>query len=261
MKNIQVVILAGGFGTRLGEETIRIPKPMVLIGEKPILWHIMKMYTHHGYHNFIICLGYKGEIIKEYFFNYKMINNDCTISLGSKPRINYHNREDFDKLNITLVNTGLGSQTGSRVKQIEKYIKGDTFMLTYGDGLSNVNIHKLLDFHRKHGKIATVTGIKPPARFGDLIIDGNRVIKFSEKPQTESGFINGGFFVFNKKVFDYIKKDENCFLEKEPLENLAKDKQLMVYKHADFWRCVDTLRELNILNELWKENKAYWKVW
>ncbi|MEW6001033.1 MAG: glucose-1-phosphate cytidylyltransferase [Nitrospirota bacterium] len=255
-----VVILAGGLGTRLREQTEFIPKPMVPIGTRPILWHIMKIYSHYGFKDFIICLGYRGEIIKEYFFHYRIKNSDFTINLGDHEDIQIHNlhREDWS---VTLADTGLKAMTGARIKRIEKYIDTSDFLLTYGDGVANINIKKLLQFHLSHGKLATITGVKPPSRFGELITKGGRVIEFSEKPQVGSGIINGGFFVFNKGVFTYLSEDDQCILEREPLERLAKEGQLIVYQHGGFWQCMDTLRDMNLLNEYWESGRAPWKIW
>jgi glucose-1-phosphate cytidylyltransferase len=261
MKNIPVIILAGGFGTRLREQTEFIPKPMVSIGTRPILWHIMKIYSHYGYKRFIICLGYKGEIIKEYFLHYSIRNSDFTINLGNREDIRIHNLHSEDDWEITLADTGLKAMTGARIKRIEKYIETNYFLLTYGDGVANIDIKKLVEFHASHGRVATVTGVKPPSRFGELVTEGNRVIEFGEKPQVGSGLINGGFFIFNRGVFSYLSEDDQCMLEREPLERLTKDEQLMVYQHTDFWQCMDTLRDMNLLNEYWESGKAPWKVW
>lgn len=256
---MKVVILSGGKGTRLREETEYRPKPMVQIGNRPILWHIMKIYAYYGFKDFIICLGYKGNMIKEYFLNYEMMNNDFTIQLGKNKKIDVHgnNNEDW---NVSLVDTGEESLTGSRVKRIEKYIDEDTFMLTYGDGLANINIKELLKFHQSHGKIGTITGVQRSSQFGEITIDGDQIIEFNEKPDTTEGFVSGGFFVFNKEFFDYLKLDENCILEREPLENLAKDNELMVYRNKGFWQCVDTYRELELMNNLWNSDPP-WKIW
>ncbi len=261
MKEIPVVILAGGFGTRLREQTEFIPKPMVPIGTKPILWHIMKIYSHYGFKRFIICLGYKGEIIKDYFLNYRMRNCDFTIKLDNKNDIHIHDWHITDDWEVTLADTGLNSYTGARVKRIERYINTGYFLLTYGDGVANIDIEKKVGFHISHKKLATVTGVRPPSRFGELVTEGNQVIEFSEKPQVGAGLINGGFFVFKKEVFRYLSDDDNCTLEKEPLERLAKDGELMVYKHDGFWQCMDTLRDMNLLNEYWDSGNAPWKVW
>jgi len=261
MKDIPVVILAGGFGTRLREQTEFIPKPMVPIGTRPILWHIMKIYSHYGYKRFIICLGYKGEIIKEFFFHYRIRNSDITINLGDHQNIRIHDLHREDDWEVTLADTGLKAMTGARIKRIEKYIDADRFLLTYGDGVANIEIERLLNFHLSHGKLATVTGVRPPSRFGELVTKEERVIEFGEKPQVGSSMINGGFFVFNRGIFSYLSEDNGCTLEKEPLERLAKDGELMVYQHTGFWQCMDTLRDMNLLNEYWESGDAPWKIW
>lgn len=260
-KKIKVVILCGGRGARLREETEIRPKPLVEVGNKPIIWHIMKMYAYYGFKDFILCLGYKGEMIKEYFLNYETMNNDFTIRLGNRNTIQFHSGHLEKDWNITLVNTGNEAQTGARIKRIEEYIDGDIFMVTYGDGVGNINIRKLLEHHKTSKKIGTVTAVHPPSRFGEVMIKGNNIIAFNEKPQITEGSINGGFFVFNRKFFNYLKKEDNCYLEGAPLEKLTKERQLSVYLHEDFWQCMDTQRELSILNELWKNKKAPWKVW
>ena len=261
IKECPVVILCGGRGTRLKEETEVKPKPMVEIGGRPILWHIMKLYAHYGFKDFILCLGYKGEKIKEYFLNYEAMNNDFTIHLGKSNKIDFHTNHLENNWRITLVDTGQDSLTGARIKQIEKYIKEDLFMVTYGDGLADINVEELLCFHKSQKRIGTVTGVYPSSRFGELIIKGSRVVEFSEKPQTTKGFINGGFFVFNRKFFRYLSDEEDCCLEREPLEKLTADDALSIYAHKDFWQCVDTRRELDLLIKLWEESKAPWKVW
>ena len=261
MQKIPTVILAGGFGTRLREHTEFIPKPMVPIGTRPILWHIMKIYSHYGHKHFVVCLGYKGNIIKEYFLNYRIINSDFTIDLGNKEDIRIHNMHREDDWKVTLADTGRRAMTGARIKRIEKYIDTDRFFLTYGDGVADIDIKKLVDFHLSHGKLATVTGVRPPSRFGELITEEERVIEFGEKPQVGSSLINGGFFVFNRGVFSYLSEDEECTLERKPLEMLARDGELMVYQHTGFWQCMDTLRDMNLLNEYWKSGDAPWKTW
>ena len=258
---MKVIILCGGRGTRLREETEYRPKPMVRVGGKPILWHIMKIYAYYGFKDFIICLGYKGNMIKEYFLNYEAMNNDFTIPLGNYNNIRIHSSHQERDWRVTLADTGEEAQTGARVKRIEKYIDGDLFMLTYGDGVANINIKNLVEYHKSHGKTGTMTGVRPSSRFGELMINNNKVVKFHEKPQVNEGLINGGFFVFNKKFFKYLKEDDNCYLEKEPLENLVADGELMVYPHDGFWQCVDTYRELELLNNLWKSRNSPWKVW
>jgi glucose-1-phosphate cytidylyltransferase len=257
---MKVVVLCGGLGTRLREETEYRPKPMVDIGGRPILWHIMKLYAHYGFQKFVLCLGYKGSVIKDYFLNYEAMNNDFTIRLGRQSQIQYnavHTEQGFD---VTLADTGLNTQTGGRVRRIQKYIDDDTFMLTYGDGLSNIDIGKLLAFHKSHGKLATVTAVAPVSRFG--ILEFNRegaVDKFVEKPKTES-FASAGFFVFQRGVFDYLGGDD-CVLEHEPLQRLAADGQLRAFQHDGFFYAMDTFREYQHLNDLWNRNNAPWRVW
>jgi glucose-1-phosphate cytidylyltransferase len=254
---MKTVILAGGLGTRLSEETSIKPKPMVEIGGYPILWHIMKYYAHFGYTDFIIALGYKGEYIKDYFLDYSKLKNDFTIDLKTGTITNHNER--FENWKITLVETGKDSQTGERIRQLKDYVD-KTFMLTYGDGLSNVDIFSLLKLHYSELKYATVTGARPPARFGHLKIEGNSVVGFNEKTQTDSGWINAGFFVLDKKIFDYIP-EENVPWEDKPLQQLTKDGQLACYKHEGFFQPMDTLREKSILESLWENKLAPWKVW
>lgn len=258
---MKVVMLCGGMGTRLREETEYRPKPMVQVGGRPILWHIMKIYAHYGFKDFIICLGYKGNMIKEYFLNYEAMNNDFTIPLGNYSNIQYHSNHQERDWCVTLADTGEETQTGARVKRIENYIDGDLFMLTYGDGVANINIKELVEYHKSHGKIGTMTGVHPSSRFGELVLKDNKIEVFNEKPQVTEGLINGGFFVFDKTFFKYLQEDDNCYLEKEPLENLAADGELMVYPHEGFWQCVDTYRELELLNNQWKSRNPPWKVW
>jgi len=258
---LKVVILAGGLGTRLREETEYRPKPMVQIGTKPILWHIMKIYDHYGFHDFVICLGYKGTMIKDYFLNYEIMNSDFTVNLGNRHNIILHNDHTERNWNVTLAETGEKTQTGARVKKIEKYIDGDTFMLTYGDAVADIDISRLLAFHKSHGKIGTVTGVHPASRFGELCTDSRCVKQFSEKPQTLKGFVSGGFFVFGKEFFSYLDDRDTCILEKEPIERLANDNELMMYPHEGFWQCCDTFRELELLNNLWVQHNPPWKVW
>lgn len=256
---MKVGILAGGAGTRLAEETELKPKPMVEIGNKPILWHIMKIYSHYGFKDFVIALGYKGEVIKKYFVDYSVLQEDLCVNLKSGTLKKYHNSEPLD-WNIELIDTGPKSQTGGRIKRLAPYMGKGTFLLTWGDGLSDININELIAFHKKHGKLATLTSVRPPARYGHLEFVGDRVREFSEKPQIGEGWINGAFFVLEPKVFDYIDGDETQF-EKEPLERLANDGQLMAYKHTSFWQCMDTLREKYILEKLWNSEKPPWKIW
>ncbi|WP_094228679.1 glucose-1-phosphate cytidylyltransferase [Methanolobus psychrotolerans] len=258
---MKVAILCGGMGTRLREETEYKPKPMVEIGDKPILWHIMKIYSTYGFNDFVLCLGYKGDVIKDYFYDYKMRNNDFSINLASGD-IKLHNSAECDDWNVTLVNTGLNSMTGARIKRIEKYIgDDDALMVTYGDGVADLNISDLLEYHRSHKKIGTVTGVYPPSRYGELKLNGDNVLSFEEKPDTNVAPISGGFFVFNREIFDYLDEDENCILEKEPLASLATDGELNVYRHEGFWQCMDTYRDYTLLNNIWKSNDVPWKVW
>lgn len=256
---MKVVILAGGFGTRISEESHLKPKPMIGIGDKPILWHIMKEYSHYGFNEFVICLGYKGYVIKEFFADYFLHTSDVTFDLEKNEMIVHNNFSEPWK--VTLVDTGLNTMTGGRVKRIQKYIGNETFMLTYGDGVSDVNIKELLDFHRENGKIATLTAINVDQKFGVLEINDNDEIEaFREKSQMDCSLINGGYMVLEPQVFDYIEGDSTVF-EKAPLENLAKEGQLCAYKHNGFWKCMDTLRDKNQLEELWNSNNAPWKVW
>ena len=257
---MKIVILAGGFGTRISEESHLKPKPMIEIGEKPILWHIMKSYSHHGFNDFIICLGYKGYSIKEYFAHYYLYESDVTFDFrDSNKRItHYHSAEPWT---VTLVNTGVETATGGRVKRIQPYVGDETFILTYGDGVSDIDIKRLLEFHRSHGKTATITATQPGGRFGSLdLAEGGEVRSFKEKPRGDGGWINAGFFVFEPQVFDHIAGD-SVFLEKEPLETLASAGQLVANKHRGFWQPMDTLRDKNLLEDLWKAGKAPWKVW
>lgn len=254
---MKVVILAGGYGTRLSEETINVPKPMVEIGGKPILWHIMKSYSNYGFNDFIICCGYKGYVIKEYFANYFLHQSDVTFDMANnKMEVHSSHAEPWS---VTLIDTGLDVLTGSRVKRIEKYVNEDQFMLTYGDGVSNVNFDKLIDFHNKKGKIATLTAVQPAGRFGALKIENNDMItKFNEKPKGDNVWINGGFFVLEKEVFDYIAEGSQIIWETDVLSSLSDKQQLSAYKHKDFWQCMDTLRDKNYLEDLIGENETPW---
>ena len=252
------ILLAGGLGTRLSEETTLKPKPMVEIGGMPILWHIMKTYESHGFNDFAIALGYKGEVIKNFFLNYKINKSDLIMNLENGEK--YLENDTSEAWNIGLYNTGANSMTGGRLFNLKKIFKpGDTFMLTYGDGVCNVDIKKLVKFHKNHGKIATMTAVRPSARFGSIDMDEDgKVNEFKEKPQTGEGWINGGYFVFNYEIFDYLK-DETTILEREPLENLAKNNELVAYKHHGFWHCMDTIRDRDSLNEIWENGNAPWK--
>jgi glucose-1-phosphate cytidylyltransferase len=256
---MKTIILAGGFGTRLSEYTDLVPKPMVEIAGQPILWHIMNIYAHYGYKDFVVALGYKGEVIKDYFLNYYSLKSDITIDL-SNGSANYNRKKTVD-WKVTLVDTGLGSMTGGRVKRLEEYIGDETFMLTYGDGLANIDIAKLIEFHRKHGKMATITAVHPAARFGELVLSNEKnVMSFKEKPQTTQGWINGGFFVIEPEFLDLIEGDSTV-LEEGPLESIARSGQLKAYLHDGFWQCMDTGRDKIVLEELWQTGKARWKVW
>jgi glucose-1-phosphate cytidylyltransferase len=257
---MKVIILCGGLGTRLREETEFRPKPMVPVGGRPILWHIMKHYAHHGHKEFILCLGYKGEYIKEYFRNYNWNVSDVTLKLGRNPQIRYHNTHDEEDWTVTLLDTGAATQTGGRLRRALDHVEDDTFLFTYGDGLTDSNINSSIDFHRKHGAIGTVTAVKPAGRFGELAMDGESILSFQEKPNRESGFISGGFFVLNKAIGKYLDGDE-CVLEKQPLTDLAAAGQLRAWRHDGFWQCMDTLREVEHLNKLWDSGSAPWKVW
>lgn len=260
---IQVMILCGGMGTRLREETEIRPKPMVEIGGRPILWHIMKLYSAYGFKEFILCLGYKGHVIKEYFLNYKTYSADLTVQLGKPDAVQYHNSHAEEDWRVTLVETGQTAQTGARVARAGRYVQSDIFCLTYGDGLGNVDLAALLDFHHKHGKIGTITGVRPPGRFGELRVEqSGRAIEFVEKPQVTGGVINGGFFVFRREFLQrYLNNHDTLVLEQEPLQQLAKDGELMVYVHDGFWQPMDTYRELKLLEQLWSSGRAPWKMW
>ena len=255
---MKVVILAGGLGTRLAEETEVKPKPMVEIGGRPILWHIVKHYACYGFKEFLVALGYKGEVIKRYFLDYYRLNGSMIIDF-SKREVETHRQEDID-WNVHLIDTGQDTQTGGRLKRLEPWLRDGTLMVTYGDGVSDIDLRDLLRFHRSHGRIATVTAVRPPSRFGGLIFDGDLVSEFSEKPQIGEGWINGGFLVFEPEVFDYLEGDHSI-LEVDALEQLAVDRQLAAYRHGRFWQCMDTLRDKRLLESLWKEGQAPWKVW
>jgi glucose-1-phosphate cytidylyltransferase len=257
---LKVVILAGGFGTRISEESHLKPKPMIEIGDRPILWHIMKIYSYYGYNDFIICLGYKGYYIKEYFAHYFLQESTITFDfrMANQQIIHNHHAEPWK---VTLVDTGYNTMTGGRVKRIKEYLGNDTFMLTYGDGVSNVDINELVKYHVQHGKLATVTSVQPSGRFGAVALsESNQVMSFNEKPHGDGGWINGGFFVLQPEVLDYIDGDETTF-ERDPLENLARDEQIMAFKHNGFWQPMDTVRDREHLEKLWQENNAPWKLW
>lgn len=255
---MKVGILAGGKGSRLAEETIIKPKPMVDIGNKPILWHIMMHYSHYGFNEFVIALGYKGEVIKKYMTDYASLNGNLTVNMRTK-EIKSDNGHVHD-WTVELVETGLETQTGGRIKKLAPYMGDETFMLTWGDGVSDINLRELLAFHKSHGKLATLTAVRPPARYGHLVFNGDRVVEFNEKPQIGEGWINGAFFVLEPEVFDYVDGDDTQW-EREPLERLASEGQLMAYKHDSFWQCMDTLREKHILDVMWESGNAPWKIW
>lgn len=254
---MKVIILAGGFGTRISEFTGLIPKPMIQIGGKPILWHIMNTYANFGHKDFYVALGYKSEVVKEYFYNYRALNSDFTVDLGNG-QIRSHENDKVD-WKVTLVDTGEKTMTGGRVKRLKNFIGEETCLLTYGDGLSNIDIDELLKFHKNHGKLVTVTAVRPSARFGELDIEGNKVQSFQEKPQLKQGWINGGYFVIEPAFFDFIKNDETL-LEREPLEAAAAIGELMAYTHDGFWQCMDTKRDFDLLESMWLEDKAPWKI-
>lgn len=257
---MKIVILAGGFGTRISEESHLRPKPMIEIGGKPILWHIMKLYSFYGHNDFIICAGYKQHMIKQYFAEYYLHQSDITFDFTDENKMIVHNNV-AEPWKVTIVDTGLNTMTGGRIKRVEKYVGGETFMLTYGDGVSNVNINELIRYHKQHGKIATLTAVNVGQRFGVLgICDNNEINSFREKNDLDGSMINAGYMVLEPKVFDYIKDDTTVF-EKEPLETIAKKGQLMAYKHDGFWQCMDTQRDKFNLEKQWNEGKALWKVW
>jgi glucose-1-phosphate cytidylyltransferase len=258
---MKTVILAGGYGTRIRDVTHDLPKPMIPVGNYPIIWHIMKQYAHYGMKEFVLCLGYKSEAIKDYFLNYQKRQNDFTLDLKTESIENHTNRL-IDDWKITFAETGLNSLTGARVFRIKQYIeKDDCFMLTYGDGVSNIDIKKLIEFHKSHGKLMTVTGAHPPGRFGELDLNDNQVVGFNEKPQATEGWISSGFFVCSRKVLDYLSPNEDLIFEKEPIENIVSDGQMMAYKHHGFWHPMDTSRDYQLLNHLWENQKAPWKIW
>jgi glucose-1-phosphate cytidylyltransferase len=255
---MKVLLLAGGFGTRLSEETDIRPKPMAEIGGKPIIWHIMKGYSHYGFNEFVILLGYKGYYIKEYFANYFLHQSDVTIDLSNND-IQVHNNTS-EPWKVTLLETGLDTMTGGRIKKAKEFIGNEPFLLTYGDGVSDINLNDLIKFHKSHGKLITMTSVQPEGRFGALETEGNKVISFLEKPRGDGNWINGGFFVCEPKVLDFIAGDQTVF-EQEPLQNLSKKGELFNYQHTGFWKCMDTLRDKKALNEMWEAGKAQWKIW
>lgn len=260
---MKAVILCGGQGTRIRDASELLPKPMLPIGGKPIVWHIMKGYAVHGVRDFVLCLGYKGWLVKEFFLNYRTMTTDVTVKLGRHDGLEFHGRHDEEDWNVTLAETGEATQTGGRVAAVRRYVEGDgVFSVTYGDGVSNVDVKRLVDFHHSHGKVATVTAVRPPGRFGEMVMAGSAVKEFNEKPQVTEGFINGGFFVFDaRRIWDYLGPDSHMPLEHKPLRRLAADGQLMAYPHTGFWQPMDTAREYGLLNDLWGSGKAPWKTW
>ena len=258
---IPVVILAGGLGTRLREETERVPKPLVEIGEKPILWHIMKIYSHFGFRRFVLCLGYKSWLIKEFFLRYREHVCDFTLEMNGHHTPRFHDNSADEHWKITFPETGLHTATGARLRRVRDYVDTDTFMFTYGDGIGRVDIPALLDFHYESGRIGTVTGVHPQSRYGEMRVAGGRAVEFNEKPTLAEGFVSGGFFVFQREFFEYLNDDPGLFFEREPLQRLARDGELSVYPHDDFWMGMDTFRDFTELNELWATGDAPWKVW
>ena len=258
---MKVVIFAGGMGSRLGEEAYLIPKPMVNIGDRPILWHIMSIYAHQGYRDFVICLGHRADVIKRYFRDLYILNNDYTVEYSQPESLVCHTDCVHEKdWRVTLVDTGLDSLKGARLKRVEPFID-DTFFLTYGDGVADIDIEDLLRFHRQHGKLTTITGVHPPSRFGEIICEGNKVLSFSEKPQASEGMINGGFMVIERAVLDRLTREPDCDFEIGTLEKLASEGEVMVYRHTGQWECMDTPRDRDHLNMLWRQGNAFWKIW
>jgi glucose-1-phosphate cytidylyltransferase len=260
---MKAVILCGGKGTRIRDQSEVLPKPMLPIGGKPIVWHIMKSYARHGVREFVLCLGYKGWVVKEFFLNYRAMTTDVTVTLGRHDALEFHGRHDEEDWKVTLAETGEETMTGGRVSAIRRYVEGDElFLLTYGDGVSDVDLGKTIAFHREHGKVATVTAVRPPGRFGEMLIDAGAVTEFNEKPQATEGFINGGFFVLDgRRIWPYLGSDPGVVLEHEPLRRLAQDRQLVAFPHTGFWQPMDTAREYGLLNDLWASKKAPWKTW
>lgn len=260
-EQLPVVILCGGASSRMrGSGGDDRPKPLVRVGDQPVLWHIMKTYARFGHTDFVLALGYRGDMIKRYFLDYLPMSRDFTLSLGGAREVTYHARNDEDAWRVTLADTGVDTLKGTRIARVQRYVSGPRFFATYGDGVGDIDLDALLAFHRAHGRLATVTGVRPFSQFGLMDIEGDRVIGFQEKPQV-AGYVNGGFFVFERGVFDYLPIDRNVDLEKEPLEQLARDGQLMVYRHDGFWRAMDTLKDAEVLDDMWKSGRAPWKVW
>ncbi len=261
LEQMPVVILSGGQGTRLREETERVPKPLIEIGEKPILWHIMKIYGHHGLRRFVLCLGYKSWLIKEFFLRYREHVSDFTLTMNDDHETVFHDSHADEDWEVTCAETGLATATGARLWRVRDYVPTETFMFTYGDGIGNVDITALLDFHYESGLVGTVTGVHPTSRYGEMRVEDGRAIEFNEKPTVPEGFVSGGFFVFQREFFDYLNDDPQLFFEHAPLRNLARDGELAVFPHEDFWMGMDTYREYTELNELWARGDAAWKVW
>ena len=258
---MKVVILCGGLGTRLREETEYRPKPMVPVGGRPILWHIMKLYARHGHRDFVLCLGYKGEVIKDYFRNYLWNTSDVTLTLGRNPQIRYHNTHEEEDWTVTLLETGQDTQTGGRLRRALAHVPDDRFLFTYGDGLTDSDINASVRFHESHGAVATVTAVRPSGRFGELAMDGQTITAFTEKPDQENTYISGGFMVLDRRIRDYLDPEDSCIFEKGPMERLVREGQLKAYKHEGFWQCMDTYREQQMLDRMWQQGKAPWKTW
>jgi len=258
---MKVVILCGGLGTRLREETEYRPKPMVPVGGRPVLWHIMKYYAHHGHRDFILCLGYKGDVIKDYFRNYLWHTSDVTLRLGRNPQIRYHNTHEEEDWTGTLLETGQATQTGGRLRRALAHVQDDTFLFTYGDGLTDSDIHGSIAFHRAHGAVATITAVKPSGRVGELAMDGQTITAFKEKPEQENAYINGGCFVCEPTIFEVLNDGQDLVFEEEPLRALVKKRQLSVFEHNGFWQCMDTYRDWQLLDGLWNQGRAPWKTW
>lgn len=258
---MKVVILCGGYGTRIRDVTDNIPKPMIPIGRFPILWHIMKYYASYGHLDFVLCLGYKSHVIKDFFLNYEAHTKDFTIELGRKDTLTFHNDHEESDWRVTLADTGLEAMTGARIKRIQKYVGDDDFMLTYGDGVGSVDLDALLLYHRAHGRALTVTGVRPPGRFGELVHTDGIISEFNEKPQTGGGLISGGYFVASSKIFDYLNDKEGLVFEQQPMRDLVADRQLMVFEHDGFWQPMDTSREYQLLNSLYNQGEAPWVRW
>ena len=260
---MKTIILCGGYGTRIRDVSENVPKPMIPVGRYPILWHLMKYYAAYGHKDFVLCLGYKGQVIKEFFLNYEALTRDCTVSLGTRMSIEFHTEHEETGWNVTLADTGLDSMTGARLRKIRKYIGDDEhFMLTYGDGLSDVNIDELIQFHLNHGRVLTVTGMRPPGRFGELVADTDGLVtEFNEKPQATGGRISGGFFVCHRSLFDYLDERDDLVFEQEPMKSLVRDRQLAVFEYDGFWQPMDTHRDWQFLNTLAETGKAPWMIW